>query len=603
MLGLLVYAFVSLRPFFNPTSAAVRASGHEDSPWFIGCVGAGASSLLRLHPPEGVRDLDPAPCSARCLDDGYQVAALTFESCYCGNLQLQGLVFIECLSTSTSSSRGSDERERQSDVSLPVGGGQGTVALYRTEGSFLHSVSLSTSPDRVRAGKTFALGVSGNLAGRPDQPTGIPSLAGQDLSFVTVEFLDTAPKGQSSHHVSVLEDGSFFVSSEWSLETPGEYEINVSVSNLLSTLSSTLRLSVSQPAHGLVISMLPGPLGVPSSCVHPQQATSKSAATQPVFLGDPVTLQSLVGEGLATGFCWCFDREKREDRKEMEEERKCVKTTCFPNSDCLNSTLNWTFETEGVYTVTVNASGATGWTQQAIHVVAALPAVSDLKVNVWRNPLSAGESISLDVELLTTMKHLLLLDLTINLEHDSNVDSNGRSTDGRDTRSNISNDDTSVFSDEIENIYANATYSNNSESHMSKIIQWENITDHDCNYSNHGNIINDHNFSQGHGDVCYHGGTHHLIPLHPLQPSHRSGCRLRFHLCCRLPNAAGRYRLTVSVLSAPHPSSVLLSTVLPQALMVYEHIRALRPSGSWTSAVPTHAEFSLEVDGQGGRMG
>lgn len=204
--------------------------------------------------------------------------------------------------------------------------------------------------------------------------SGIPSLAGQDLSFVTVEFLDTAPKGQSSHHVSVLEDGSFFVSSEWSLETPGEYEISestrknffiinmnhiyyfvvkpspslislvtscvdVSVSNLLSTLSSTLRLSVSQPAHGLVISMLPGPLGVPSSCVHPQQATSKSAATQPVFLGDPVTLQAHVGEGLATGFCWCFDREKREDRKEMEEERKCVKTTCFPNSDCLNSTL------------------------------------------------------------------------------------------------------------------------------------------------------------------------------------------------------------------------------------------------------------------------
>lgn len=63
-----------------------------------------------------------------------------------------------------------------SDVSLPVGGGQGTVALYRTEGSFLHSVSLSTSPDRVRAGKTFALGVSGNLAGRPDQPTGQPLL-------------------------------------------------------------------------------------------------------------------------------------------------------------------------------------------------------------------------------------------------------------------------------------------------------------------------------------------------------------------------------------------------------------------------------------------
>jgi len=46
------------------------------------------------------------------------------------------------------------------------------VALYRTEGPFLHSVRLSAAPDRVQAGKTFVMEVSGNLAGRPDQPTG-----------------------------------------------------------------------------------------------------------------------------------------------------------------------------------------------------------------------------------------------------------------------------------------------------------------------------------------------------------------------------------------------------------------------------------------------
>ncbi|XP_034428976.1 uncharacterized protein LOC117754259 [Hippoglossus hippoglossus] len=254
----------------------------------------------------------------------YQVAALTFESCYCGNHLKHGLVFSECFNTS--SSEGS-QRKRQSALNLPVGSGRASVALYRTEGPFLHSVNVSSPADRVQARRTFVVEVSGNLAGRPDQPTGIPSLAGPDLSFVSVEFLDMTAKGQSSHHVSVLDDGSFSVSTHWILETPGKYEINVRVSNLLSALSSTLQLSVLQPSPQ--ISLLHGPLGVPS-CIHPQQPTSHSVTTQAAHVGDPVTLQANVGEGPATGFCWCFSH------KDREEERRCVKTT---DSECLNSTL------------------------------------------------------------------------------------------------------------------------------------------------------------------------------------------------------------------------------------------------------------------------
>lgn len=54
---------------------------------------------------------------------------------------------------------------------LPVGG-SGHVALYRTQGPFLHHISLSTSPERVHAGKPFVLVLSGHLAACPDQPTG-----------------------------------------------------------------------------------------------------------------------------------------------------------------------------------------------------------------------------------------------------------------------------------------------------------------------------------------------------------------------------------------------------------------------------------------------
>uniref|UniRef100_A0A3Q3J1C2 Polycystic kidney disease protein 1-like 1 n=1 Tax=Monopterus albus TaxID=43700 RepID=A0A3Q3J1C2_MONAL len=55
----------------------------------------------------------------------------------------------------------------------PVGSGQGIVALYTTEGPFLHSsIHLVISADIAQAGKAFLMEVSGKLAGRPNQPTG-----------------------------------------------------------------------------------------------------------------------------------------------------------------------------------------------------------------------------------------------------------------------------------------------------------------------------------------------------------------------------------------------------------------------------------------------
>ncbi|XP_045922035.1 polycystic kidney disease 1 like 1 [Micropterus dolomieu] len=574
MLGAFVYALVSLYPFFHRLSAAAHPSGHEDSPWFMGCV----NDSNRLYAAKGGRDLDPVTCCARCLDEGYQVAALTSEGCYCDNRQ-HGLVARECFNTSskggTKDARGESERQ-----SMPAGGGPGSVALYRTEGPFLHSVRLSTSPDRVQAGKAFVVEVSGNLAGRPSQPTGILGLRGQDLSHVTVEFQETTPRGQSSHRVNLLDDGSFVVSSDWILETPGKYELNVSVSNPLSTLSSTLQLSVlHHSTDSLMISVLHGPLGVPS-CIPFLQTGSKSEAVEAAYLGDPVTLQAYTADGPPLEFIWWFAHKGKEKNTEG------VKTACLPNSGCLNSTVNWTFETEGVHMVSVNASSAFGWTQETIYVAIVRLAVSDLRVSAPGDPLMAGEGISVDVELFTTMKHLLALDLSLNAEV-SNIG----------MRDNLSNTDGGDFSSDNKNI------SDKAENHSSKNSHQENSKDHNCS--------SNYQLNQNHQNIYFHGATHlyvdsdahHFTSLHLLHTSKRSSCHLHLHLHCRLPTTAGQYRLTSSVLSNSDPSSVLLSTVLPRPLMVYEHICALRPSGSWKSVVSTRSELSLEVVSPANRMG
>ncbi|XP_070709442.1 polycystin-1-like protein 1 [Pempheris klunzingeri] len=359
MSGAFVFTLLSSLPFLHRLSVALPPSDPEKSPWFVGCVNASG----RLYAPKGARDLDPVACSARCLDEGHHGAALTSEDCYCGNWQ-QGLVASECLNISASCRGGSQDvrgdSERRSVLCLPVGGGPGSAAFYRAEGPFLHSVRLSASPDTVHAGKAFVVEVSGNLAGRPNQTTGIWGLRGQDLSYVTVEFHETTPEGQSSRRVSVSDDGSFVLTSDWILETPGKYELNVSVSNPLSTLSSTLHLSVLQPApHSLLISLFHGPLGIPSCIPFLQTDSNKVEA---VYLGDPVTLRADMGDGPP--------------------------------------------------------------------VVVRL-AVSDLRVSVSGDGLTSGEGVSVDTELFTTMKHLLILNLTLNAEYGStDAKDNLSSTDG-----------------------------------------------------------------------------------------------------------------------------------------------------------------------------
>lgn len=59
-------------------------------------------------------------------------------------------------------------------------------------------------------------------------PAEIPCLKDGDFSYVTVEVGETTLRGQSSQRVSVLDDGSFVVSSRWILETPGKYELSES---------------------------------------------------------------------------------------------------------------------------------------------------------------------------------------------------------------------------------------------------------------------------------------------------------------------------------------------------------------------------------------
>ncbi|XP_072234365.1 polycystin-1-like protein 1 [Leuresthes tenuis] len=434
-----VCVWIALHPCFPRTCAAASSAGQESSPWLVGCTDA---SSLELFAAKGAGDLDPVRCSMLCLDERYQFAALSAKACYCGN-QLYGLVVSGCFHTSyseeTKDVKGGSEKQRALHPLLG-NGRRGNVALYRSEGPFLHNISVSASSDRVQAGRTFVIKVFGNLAGRPGQPTGrlllhcmfffssqffqlqfaqkyykqpgtsgglfggkrIMGFGRKDLSHVTVEFVGKIPKGQSSLDVNVSDVGSFAVSSDWLLETPGKYDIDVRVSSPLSTLSSTLRLSVLQlPPGSLVISLLHSALGTPS-CVPSTHLGSNNTPVEAAYRGEPVTLQACVKKGLAAQFCWWFSH------KDQENTVEGVETACLSSSHCLNSS-----------------------------VVVVRPVVSDLKLSVSESQLTGGGRVSVDVELLTTMRHLLGLKLTLTAECNLSSENNKDPSSGGDCNHSV----------------------------------------------------------------------------------------------------------------------------------------------------------------------
>ena len=190
--------------------------------------------------------------------------------------------------------------------------------------------------------------------------------------------------------------------------------------------------------------------------------------------------------------------------------------------------------------------------------------MSDLRVSVSGRKLTSGECVPVDVELFTTMKHLLVLNLTLTAEH-GRIDNTAHiDGDGNDS---------------------------------SEMTQQGNGSDHGCN---NRTISCGHSLNQNHDNVRCHAGTHlYLLSDTYLNIHSRSSCHLNLYLCCCLHPSAGQHHLTASVLSTSDPPSVLLS----DTSMLYENICALRPSGSWKSEVSTHVEFSLEVLSNASRVG
>ncbi|XP_017157255.1 polycystic kidney disease 1 like 1 [Poecilia reticulata] len=147
--------------------------GQEVPLCFVPCANTGS---VQAFTPTGVGDLDPGSCSAHCLRDGCQFAALSSETCCCGN-QLHTLLVSVCFISSLREGTIDviEGSEKQSPIYyVPLGnvgsGHEGSES--QSEGPLFLYMSLSACPEGEQAGRTLGVKVSGKLAGCWKQTAG-----------------------------------------------------------------------------------------------------------------------------------------------------------------------------------------------------------------------------------------------------------------------------------------------------------------------------------------------------------------------------------------------------------------------------------------------
>ncbi|XP_045066252.1 polycystic kidney disease 1 like 1 [Coregonus clupeaformis] len=468
---------------------------------------------------------------------------------------MEGLVSRQCPDSSTKGESDTDTQNNTTgwccdSVCLPCGDGKDILAVYRTLGPYIRNVSLAVLTDTVHAGMPFLLEVYGYLAAPPTQPTGIQGLGGENLSSVDVQFSGRSHKGQSFHSVIVQDDGFFTFSSDWMLENPGTYQIK-----------------------GLEVSLVQGRGGTPSCLPYPAQDTL-SQALEKAYLGDTLTLQAYVGAGIRVQFHWRFsDDEKEEEDEEEEGKRRDIKIDCLPDSDCLSST-----------------------------VAVVRRVVRDLTLESRSGyHLAAGQNISVDLQLYTTQRQSLLLNLTltyqrkhsVNQDHVHNLNQTF-SHDDADYENNQNHDQT-----EDHNINQNQTYNHELDHFYNFTLALE------LNHNqSHGHGNDDHTLSlQFTHTLSLSSYTQPSSPLHLLSSYGQTSCHLQFRLHYPLPSTVGQYTLSATVFSLSDPAVPLLSACLPFPLVMFDRIRTLWPAGPWSAVVQSQSELNLTVTSRADRMG
>ncbi|XP_062900047.1 polycystin-1-like protein 1 isoform X3 [Mobula hypostoma] len=408
--------------------ATIRTSGSGPNnviSWYRGCYNY--VNLAPLKPMFQTSELiEPALCAKYCLQESFDLTVLLSETdCFCTNeskafwtlSSYNSVLSNDNLLNGSLSGRGDlTTRENFSFstgcisrctgfVCLSYGDGESKMAVYQTVGPYIRNLSLTLIADHVQTKKPFMLEVCGYLAGPADSAISAGTQNGADLSYVRIE-VHWDHIDYSSLNVPVISSGFFSTSPVWIYTEPGKYLITVFADNHISREEKTVSVVVLNPAPtALEVKLVQVTEQIPS-CI--PFDVEDIGPLEKAFLGVAYNFEAFVAMGIDLNFYWHFS-----DDNSTYSSNNLKNCSGLQQLGCLLDTVSHTFQYEGVYQVTVNVSNMYDWIQKTIYVAVVKESISHLTFKPKNGyNIAVGENLTLELELFTTIRQLLVFDIT-----------------------------------------------------------------------------------------------------------------------------------------------------------------------------------------------
>ncbi|KAM4689007.1 polycystin-1-like protein 1 [Discoglossus pictus] len=281
---------------------------------------------------------------------------------------------------------------------LPCGDGEGKLAVYRSDGPYIHNVSIRHVSAILQTGKPFLLEISGYLASFSKVTLGLQNLYIENISAIQIT-VNWSTNNISRYIVPVQVNGSFTTSMSWIYMDPGNHSIGACVENLISVEEHEIHVEVLLPEPRLLkIKIVQTEEEVPS-CIPYEVHAIKPLVR--VYIGINYQFHSFVSMGRDLNFKWYFT------------DNNHTQSTSGLGHDGLYSIMNHTFTNEGLYQVKVNVSNQYNWICETINVAVIKKAVLNMTLDIQNDyVVTLGNNLTLVIKLFTTVRRPLLLNVT-----------------------------------------------------------------------------------------------------------------------------------------------------------------------------------------------
>ncbi|XP_053374214.1 polycystin-1-like [Mercenaria mercenaria] len=313
------------------------------------------------------------------------------EETLSGELGAQSTLSCICLNISSESADSCSQKlQRSSQHNLPVGVAQTSWAVYASEGPFLTMLNIETDVGVAVVEKPVAIEIHVTRAAALNVTQDNLELGHQlDIRWKVrqegTSFQESVPMRDFTH---ILHR------PKYKFEKPGNYTIDVEVTNGISTIQSSLDLEVVYSAPRDLQVRIPEDIDLPSCVPEEFKVTEQSGQIFVVFVDTPLQIDAAVSMGTNLTFTFWF-----EDTNEDKAIQLC--------ENCTSVSIEHVYEEMGMFKMLTSVYNVYGHVDKHITVLVIQRQFSNLTIDLHpasEDIVAVDQPVHFIVSLITTSR-------------------------------------------------------------------------------------------------------------------------------------------------------------------------------------------------------